>query len=193
MNRINLTTRVIPEAWQKVKIVISGILKSKIVEAIWIGVIAGLIVAFLLNIPNVSMVDTKVVTQENGTINFKFIFENKGNSPAQNVKVILAYRNLKGDAPIIKNSGTVDCIETGDVFNFSANGLDIHANSNIMLIKVTYEDSSKIRAVFNKNFAGNPYQIERFGTYREPNHRFSMIDEKAKESYGKELLMALRE
>jgi len=149
------------------------ILTNLIIYGIIIGVISGLIVTFLFYTPKISLINT-IVKIEDDKYYFDFIYENKGQSPAINIEYISKYVILhKGK--IIGNSSLQEKqpkLEAGDILMYGffidiiKEDKDIFENSElIILCKVRYEDTHKLRNIINTRLLHNQYSTYRLAFY----------------------------
>lgn len=158
---------------KKIYETIKFIFTNLIIYGIIIGVICGLIVTFLFYTPKISLINT-YVTIEDKKINFEFVYENKGQSPASNIeyftKYIILYRNEeKYNSPPVQKQ---EKFEVGDIIKQSfwidlkKTRNDIFENCQIIILrKVKYEDNCKFRNFINEILLNNKYVIYRLTFY----------------------------
>jgi len=159
--------------FKKIFKIIGFIFTNLIIYGIIIGVICGLIVTFLFYTPKISLTNT-YVTIKDKKINFEFVYENKGQSPANNIeyftKYIILYGNEeKYNSPPVQKQ---EKFEVGDMIKQSF-WIDLKKTRNdifekckiIILRKVKYEDSCKFRNYINEILLNNKYNIYRLTFY----------------------------
>jgi hypothetical protein len=158
---------------KKVYKIIKFIFVNLIVYGIIVGVICGLIVTFLFNTPKISLINT-IVKNEDDEFYCEFIYENKGQSPAINIEYIIKYAILYKNEIICnselqKKQGKT---EAGDVLacrhsmEITKEGKDIFKNSELLILcKVKYEDTYKIRNFINTRVLNNQYYTYRLAFY----------------------------
>ena len=158
---------------KKISKIIGFIFINLIVYGIIVGVICGLIVTFLFDTPKISLINSNVIVNNNN-VNFEFIYENTGQSPAQNIVYSAKYVILYEDdvKPNIVPVKKQEKFEVGDIvtlplwIDYLNIEKDIFESSQIILmIKIEYEDSSKLRNFVNKILLNNHYSIYRLGFY----------------------------
>jgi len=158
---------------KKIYETIKFIFTNLIIYGIIIGVICGLIVTFLFYTPKISLINT-IVKIEDDKYSFEFIYENKGQSPANNIeyltKYIILYKNEEkhNSVPVHKQ----EKFEVGDIIkqtfwiDFKETSNDVFENCQIIILrKVKYEDSCKFRNYINKILLNNKYSIYRLAFY----------------------------
>lgn len=144
-----------------------------IVYGIIVGVICGLIVTFLFNTPKISLINT-IVKNEDDKFYCEFIYENKGQSAAINIEHIIKYailykNEIISNSELQKKQGK---IEVGDVLacrhsmEITKEGEDIFKNSELLILcKVKYEDTHKIRNFINTRVLNKQYCTYRLAFY----------------------------
>ena len=144
-----------------------------IVYGIIIGVICGLIVTFLFNTPIISLISVNVIVNDN-KVNIEYKYENKGQSPAHNIVYLAKYMILYNDIvkPYSVSEQKLEKFEVGDIvtqrisIDYLKTEKDIFENSQIIIMhKVKYEDSCKLRNFINKILLNYQYSIYRLGFY----------------------------
>ena len=156
-----------------------------------LGVITGIIVAYLLSTPTIGLTNTKVLINDNN-IDLLLEFENKGKSKASDVSMRYLY-GLEGMEPkdffVVKTLYNVDVIEIGDVFNIGYEGLTLHKEGKIAIlyIMVRYSDQSKIRQFINERLLGNHYSIEKWMLHKEEKKVLSALPQEIKNKYKHDL------
>jgi len=180
---------------------------TKLIEGLIVGIIAGLVVTYLFNTPEVSLIGTDVIVNDN-KIDILYKYENKGKSVAINIssKYIFAFENLNTnnfiklkdsnfDRVEVKDSN-FDRVEAGDNFSSLAKQLTIRNKSNIIILsKIEYEDVDKFRQFINEKLLNNSYTILKWAFYdcKEEKKYLSTIPLDLKEKYEKELLKRIED
>jgi len=171
---------------------------TKAIEGLIVGIIAGLVVTYLFNTPEISLIGTNVIVSDD-KIDIKYSYENKGKSAAINVssKYILTFENLNTNNFIELNNSNLDKVEVGD--NFSqvvAEQLAItNKNNFILLSKIEYKDIDRLRQFINEKLLNNSYIIYKWAFYdcKKEKKCLSAISLDLKEKYKKELLKRIEE
>lgn len=159
----------INKIWKAIKYIFINL----IVYGIIIGVICGLIVTFLFNAPIISLISVNVIANDN-KVNIECNYENKGSSPAHNlthiVKYVILYKDVVKPDSILDQK--IEKFEVGDIIqkritiDYLETEKDIFENSQIIIMhKVKYEDSCKLRNFINKILLNYQYSIYRLGFY----------------------------
>ena len=170
---------------------------TKAIEGLIVGIIAGLVVTYLFNTPEISLIDTNVIVNDD-KIDILYSYENKGKSTAINIssKYILVFENLNTNNFIKLKNGNLDRVEVGDNFSYSAKQLAIRNKSNfIILCKIEYEDIDRFRQFINEKLLNNSYTIYKwaFYDYKKEKKYLSTLSLDLKEKYKKELLKRIEE
>lgn len=143
------------------------------IYGIVVGVISGLIVTFLFYTPKISLIGSNVKIEDDKYY-FEFIYENKGQSPAIDIESISKYVILHKNKIIGSDASQLnkEKLEAGDIlgYAFSIDTIkeekDIFKNSElIILCKIRYKDSHKLRNFINTRLLNNQYSSYRLSFY----------------------------
>jgi bacillopeptidase F (M6 metalloprotease family) len=163
-----------------VKLVISGIA---------LGIVIGIVVAYLFSIPVISLTQTKVRI-DNDKIDLGMDLENKGQSKACNVVMCYFYWDESSvpDEYHIELSNTAEVVGVGDVFSYTARDLNLHKKGDqaIIFLMVKFTDKSRIRQFINEHILGNDYYLERWMYHKNDKKILSALDQSIKEKFQSE-------
>jgi hypothetical protein len=156
-----------------------------LIRAVLVGVVAGLVVSFLLSTPRISLTNTRV-TGEKGKICIKFEHENRGKSTAKDLTAEYRFCEIKANAiPIKKNPYQVERMEPGDNFSYEAEDLPLADSSAIVCMVIEFNDTWKPREWINKLFRINQYELRKWAKYIPGSHSLAGIDRATREEYEK--------
>ena len=176
---------------------IEGLIVSIIVGII-AGIVAGLVVTYLFSTPEVSLIDTNVIVNDD-KIDILYSYENRGKSAAIDIssKYILAFENLNTNNFIEpEEESNLDRLEIGDNFSSLVRQLTIRNKNNFIILSITkYEDVDRFRQFINEKLLNNSYTIYKwaFYDYKEEKKYLSAIPLDLKEKYKKEMLKRIKD
>jgi len=176
---------------------ISKYILTKLIEGLIVGIIAGLVVTYLFSTPEVSLLHTDVIVNDD-KIDILYAYENRGKSVAINIssKYILAFENLNTNNFIKLKPSNLDRLEVGDNFGSLVKQLTIRNKSNfIILSKIEYKDFDRFRQFINEKLLNNSYTIYKwaFYDYKEEKKYLSTVPLDLKEKYKKEMLKRIED
>ncbi len=144
------------------------ILKSKIfiriIESIFIGLVAGLLVTHLISGPNFSILNMTCDKKEN-SVDIEVSFQNTGESPATFVRTNHFW--IVGNKSVstrLKAPVETDRVETGDIFFITIKDIKHNNNYVILHVRIDYSDTSKLRKYFNQ-LIGKSYTKTKWARY----------------------------
>jgi hypothetical protein len=164
-----------------------------IINTLVAGIFIGLVVAFLLSIPTISINDTGVVFKD-GKIDFMIYYVNTGKSAAVNLTTKCLY-GLDGDNHeqfISLKTDPVDKIEAGGLFSLEGHEKLFNKERAVILVEMIYHDTSKIRELINKRVLGNSYRIIGLYQIKKGYANLAEASQQQKEKYMKTLLERLK-
>lgn len=162
-----------------------------ILSGVVLGIITGIIVAYLLSTPTIGLTNTKVLINDDN-IDLLLEFENKGKNKASNVSIRYLY-GLEGMEPkdffVVKTLYKADVIEIGDVFKCGYKGLTLHKEGEIAILylMIRYSDQSRIRQFINERLLGNQYSLEKWMAHYEEKKVLSALPQEIKKKYKHDL------
>ena len=165
---------------------------KKIFSALFIGIIAGLIVAFLLGTPKICLKDVKSRIKDK-KVDLGFAYQNLGQSTAKHLKVTYIY-GIDGES-VSNFSGEISeearNVHVGDVISYTLEGLPFENQTGIIFMCIKFRDESRIREFFNKKLSSNPYEIYKWMQYDHKRKKVTTIENKQKDSYENSLMAIL--
>lgn len=176
---------------------IEGLIVS-IIVGIVAGLVAGLVVTYLFSTPEVSLIDTNVIVNDD-KIDILYPYGDKGISAAIDIssKYILAFENLNTNNFIEpEEESNLDRLEVGDNFSSLVKQLTIRNKNNFIILSITkYEDVDRFRQFINEKLLNNSYTIYKwaFYDYKEEKKYLSAIPLDLKEKYKKEMLKRIKD
>ena len=172
---------------------------TKLVEWFIVGIIAGLVVTYFFSTPEVSLIGTDVIVNDD-KIDILYSYENRGKSAAINIssRYIFAFENLNTNnfIKLIVKDSNFDRVEVGDNFSCLAKQLTIRNKSNLIILsKIEYEDVNSFRQSINEKLLNNSYTILKWAFYdcKEEKKYLSVIPLDLKEKYKEELLKRIED
>jgi len=166
-------------------------LLRKMFEGIILGIIAGATVSYLFTTPMISLKDTDVRIRDD-KIDITFEYENTGRSAAVNIstKYLYGIDVFQPEDFIQLNPIPIGKIEVGEVFSYTAPDLPIHGIGEhaIILIRVRYEDTCRIRQFVNEKMFGNKYTIYKWVIHMKDKKTLSAIPKIQKDKYAEALI-----
>jgi len=172
---------------------------ARLIEGFIVGIIAGVIVTYSFSPPEISLMDTDVIVNDD-KIDILFSYENRGKSAAINIlsRYTFAFENLNTNNldEIIDKDGNFDRVEVGDNFSFLVPQLTIGNKSNLIIVsKIEYEDVDGRRQSINEKLLNNSYTIYKWAYYdcRKKKKYLSACPSYLKEKYKEELLKRIED
>jgi hypothetical protein len=171
-------------------------LSKVLIGGVFIGIITGIIVSYLFTIPTISLTGTAVkeLSDKNES---RIAFENSGSAQAKNVLINLFYGYDGAEPRTFRRiqPKMVELIDAGDVFSYKIESLPKSTDQKkvILLLLITYQDSSRMRQLVNKSLLGNDYKMIKWMMHTIGNNSFSAVTGLGKEKYKAELLKRIEQ